>query len=472
MNISDPEEELRRSQAWGDYLRVVAEHPRIKETARPYIARWAEQWLSARGWESEDATLSFFEALGRNPRLTDWQFRQAVYAARLWCQQIRMPDWARDFDWRALADRAERLEDDHPSRLRAAISAASPQLGREERQRLDRTPVEGEDETVAELLERARHICRTRALAPTTERTYLGWIRKFTYFRLRRLRERVEQLPADSVDAYLEHLALERDCSSATQRQALNALVFLARHVYGHDETLDLKFVVASGGRRRPPTVFSREEVGEVLSLLDDPWRLMAEIAYGTGLRQMEVLRLRVKDIDLARGIVYVHDGKGGKHRTATLPRKIERRIREHLAAGEAVHRRRLEAGEGEAHLPNALRRKHPGKAFEWAWQWVFPADRLCSHPRTKHVARYHIHEKTLQRRFHEAVRRSGVPKNASFHILRHSFATHLLEQGVDIRTLQDLMGHANVSTTMIYLHVMKRPGAGAPSPLDYAGDD
>jgi len=174
----------------------------------------------------------------------------------------------------------------------------------------------------------------------------------------------------------------------------------------------------------------------------------------------------------LGRGIVYAHDGKGGKHRTLTLPRKIERRVRERLQAGEAIHPSRLEAGTGEVHRRTTYRRKHPGKAFEWAWKWVFPADRLCAHPRTKHVARYHIHQKTLQRRIREAIRESGIPKNASFHTLRHSFATHLLEQGVDIRTVQDLMGHADVSTTMIYLHVMKRPGAGAPSPLDYDGND
>ncbi len=350
-------------------------------------------------------------------------------------------------------------------------AAPPPPPGAELRER-DRTPVDGEDETVAELLERARHRIRTRALAAATERTYLSWIRKFAYFRLRRLRESIDCLPSDSVDAYLEYVALERDCSPATQRQALNAIVFLARHVYGEEQPLELKFVVGSGGRRRPPTVFSREEVKRLLSLLDDPWRLMAEIAYGTGMRQIEVLRLRVKDVDFARGVLYVHDGKGGKHRALTLPRKIERRLSEHLDEGEAVHQRRLAAGEGEVHLRTAYRRAHPGKAFEWAWQWVFPADRLCSHPRTKHVARYHIHEKSLQRRFRDAIRESRIPKHASFHALRHSFATHLLEQGTDIRTLQQLMGHADVSTTMIYLHVMKRPGAGAPSPLDFDGDD
>lgn len=460
------------AEGWSDFLHAIAAHPRIKESARPFVAKWVERWLREHGPDSEESTTSFFEKIGRDPRLQDWQFRQAVLAVELWCRRVSMPGWAGRFDWQALVDRAEILEDDHPTRLRDAISAARPQLASEELRLRDRTAVDGEEATVAGIVESARHKIRTGGLAAATEKTYLSWIRKFTYFRLRRLRESVTGLPADSIDAYLEYIALERDCAPATQRQVLNAIVYLARNHYGIDEPIELKFVVGSGGRRRLPTVFSREEARRVISLLDDPWRLMAEIAYGTGLRQIEVLRLRVKDLDLDRGIVYVHDGKGGKHRALTLPRKIDRRIREHLEAGEATHRERLAAGVGEAHLRTAYRRKNPSKAFEWAWQWVFPAARLCSNPRTKHVARYHLHPKTLQRRFLEAMRESGIPKNASFHTLRHSYATHSLEQGVDIRTLQELMGHADVSTTMIYLHVMKRPGAGAPSPLDYEGGD
>jgi integron integrase len=331
----------------------------------------------------------------------------------------------------------------------------------------------GENETVAELLESARRLSRTRKHKPATENTYLSWIRRFTYFRLRRLRESVATLRPDSIDAYLDYVALEQDSAASTQRQALNALIFLARYHYGLGDRLDLNFVVGSGGQQRPPTVFSRNEVKAVLSHLKDPWRLISGIAYGTGMRQSEVLRLRIKDIDLDRGIIYIHDGKGGKHRTAALPRSLEERVRAHLAAGHETHRKWLECGRGEAHVRSSFRKKHPNKAFQWAWQWVFPADRQSIHPRTNHVARYHLHEKSLQRRFGDAIQKAAITKEACFHTLRHSFATHLLEQGVNIRTIQELMGHASVSTTMIYLHVMRRPGAEAPgervqSPLDF----
>lgn len=439
--------------------------------ARPHVARWVSRWLERGGAISEDATLAFFEGLCQS-QLLEWQFRQAVFAVELWCRNIDTPAWAADFDWENLADRAETLEDDHPSRLRDAVSVRHPQLADEELLRRDRTPVDGEKQAVEDILEQARRAIRSCGHAAATERTYLSWIRKYSFFRMRRLREDVTTFNRESVEAYLEYLALERNCAPATQRQALNSLIFLARHVYKIGDQIELKFTIGKGGRRRPPTVFARAEVKKIIKALEDPWKLISELAYGTGMRQIEVLRLRVKDIDLSRGIIYVHDGKGGKHRTVPLPLKLETRLQKHLEAGERIHRKRFDAGKGEAHIPTSYRRKHPTKAFLWAWHWVFPADRLCSHPRTKHVARYHLHEKSLQRRFSLAMRECQIQKNGSFHTLRHSFATHLLEQGVDIRTVQDLMGHADVSTTMIYLHVMKRPGAGAPSPLDFDGDD
>lgn len=468
MNMLSPRE-TSESTAWDRFHTVISSHPEIRNVARPHVARWADRWIREGGPASEEATLRFFEEIGGAPGLKDWQFRQALFAVELWCRRIQMPDWATDFDWEAIADRAAILEEDHPSRLRDAISVSHPRFTSEELRRRDRTPIPGENETVAVLLEHVRRLSRTRGHKPGTEKTYLSWIRRFTYFRLRRLRESVDTLRPDSIDAYLTYIALEQDGAPNTQRQALNALIFLARHHYGLSD-LELNFVVGSGGNQRPPTVFSREEVKAVLSHLKDPWRLISELAYGTGMRQSEVLRLRVKDIDLDRGIIYIHDGKGGKHRTAALPHRLEARVRAHLEAGHETHRRWLECGRGEAHVRTSFRKKHPNKAFQWAWQWVFPADRQSIHPRTNHVARYHLSEKSLQRRFGDAIRKAAIPKEACFHTLRHSFATHLLEQGVNIRTIQELMGHASVSTTMIYLHVMKPVGAGARSPLDFDG--
>jgi len=467
MNTDKPGERGTSTSQWDRFLSLLASHPRVKEKARPHYARWVRTWQKAGGAESPEKTRSFFEELSRDEQLENWHFRQAVSAVRLWCRRIEGPDWSDEFDWRALIDQVEVLEEDHPTRLREAIAIHDSPESAEEKKQRDRTPVEGKKEAVQELIEECRKAIRLKGHACATERTYLAWIRKFSYFRLRRLRQGIREFSTEALDAYLEFLALERNCSPSTQRQALNAIIFLARQVHGEDE-IELNVPIRRGGRRRPPTVLTRSEVKAVIGWLEDPWKLMAEVAYGTGMRQIEVVRLRVKDLDFGRGIIYVHDGKGGKHRTVTLPQKLVPRLTSYLEEEKQRHERDLAIGEGEAHLPTALRRKYPRRGLEWGWQWVFPARKLCANPRSRHVARYHLHEKSLQRRFKEAVRKSETPKAASFHSLRHSFATHLLERGIDIRTVQDLLGHADVSTTMVYLHLMKTPGAGAPSPLDF----
>jgi len=193
-----------------------------------------------------------------------------------------------------------------------------------------------------------------------------------------------------------------------------------------------------------------------------------ALLMYGSGLRITERMSLRVKDLDSGQGTITVHDGQGNKHRVVPLPKALEPALRSHLAAAREKHLQDLAVGAGDVHMPESLLRKYPNATREWPWQYVFASATLCAHPRTRRVARYHLHQDSMARQFHEAVLKSGVAKHVSPHCLRHCFATHLLESGADIRTVQDLMGHASVETTMIYLHVMKRPGAGAPSPLDF----
>ena len=188
---------------------------------------------------------------------------------------------------------------------------------------------------------------------------------------------------------------------------------------------------------------------------------------YGSGLRVMETLRLRVKDFDFGQGTITIHDGKCGKHRVVTLPKAIEQRLQQHLAKAREKHLQDLAVGAGDVHMPESLLRKWPNATREWCWQYLFASATLCPHPRTARIARHHLHEVSIQRQFKQAVRKASIPKRATCHTMRHSFATHLLESGTDIRTVQSLMGHASVQTTMIYLHVMKRPGAGGPSPLD-----
>jgi len=211
----------------------------------------------------------------------------------------------------------------------------------------------------------------------------------------------------------------------------------------------------------------TREEVRALIAHLENPWKLAAQLMYGSGLRVMETLRLRVKDIDFGQGTITIHDGKGGRHRLVPLPKALEGRLREHLASNREKHLQDLAVGAGDVHVPEALLRKWPNASREWPWQYLFPSATLCPHPRTGRVARHHLHESSMQRQMKDAVRKAAVPKRVTCHTMRHSFATHLLESGTDIRTVQSLMGHSSVETTMIYLHVMKRPGAGAPSPLD-----
>jgi len=480
--LDDPE---TTDEPWNRFVADLAEDTSVPDRARPHLTRWVSLWRRAAGPESPEATRAFFEELGRRPNIESWQFRQALEAVRRFCRDPAAPSWTRDFAWQALADQAVDLGGKHRTLLRETVSVrpvCPPDQGAAGEHPSDgcdttvpspgappqsRQPMPGEAEKIAAITDSLRQAIRKENLAVATEQTYVAWIVRFSRFRLRRLlAPDIDRFDPTAATAYLEYLALERRVSPATQKQALNAMIYLARSVHGVED-VHLGFTPAREGSRRPPVVLTKAEVRAVFDPLEDPWKLLCELIYGAGLRQMEALRLRVKDLDFGQGTITVHDGKGGKHRVVPLPRALEARLTAHLAVVRDRHRRDLEAGAGEVHLPEALRRKYPDASKEWAWQYIFPAAALCAHPRTGRVARHHLHENSLQRQIKAAVRAAGIPKKASCHTLRHSFATHLLEGGIDIRTVQSLLGHADVSTTMIYLHVMKRPGAGAPSPLD-----
>ena len=447
-----------------NFLQRLETHA-IRPTARDYYVRWAEAWINARGNRSADTTTAYFDALGRSTHLADWQFRQAVHAVRiLACEVLSLP-WAPAFDWQGLADQAKSLEPSHRTlgreviQVRAVLpppppsdpNAPLPEIG-------------AETDRITEELRRA---IRLGGLAYATEQTYVQWCVRFTRFCLTRLKQTPQAGGTGAITAYLDYLALESRVSPSTQKQALNAIVFLTRKVFGIEELTIEKPAAATGGRR-PPVVLSRREVAAVFAHLEDPWKLAAQLMYGSGLRLMECLRLRIKDLDFEQGTITVHDGKRGKHRVVPLPRALEERLKDHLAKAREKHLQDLAVGLGETHLPEALKRKYSRAAAEWAWQYVFAAAKVCAHPRTGQIARHHLHEHSLQRQFHDAVRKADIPKNACCHSMRHSFATQLLQNGTDIRTVQDLMGYASVETTMIYLHVIQRPGAGAPSPLDF----
>ena len=318
------------------------------------------------------------------------------------------------------------------------------------------------------LLEQVRARIRFKHYSLRTEQAYSDWIKRF-------IRHFGKQHPRDmgarEVEAFLSHLAVAGRVSASTQNQAKSALLFLYKEVLG-TELPWLDQVESAKTSKRLPVVLTRNEVMSVLSRLEGSHALFARLLYGTGLRIMEGLRLRVKDVDFGRGEILIRDGKGAKDRVTMLPSSIEPALREHLDRVRELHRRDLAEGYGEVYLPFALDRKYPSAGRDWGWQYVFPSGRLSVDPRSGVTRRHHVQDQAVQRALRQAVRDAGLAKPATPHTLRHSFATHLLESGYDIRTVQELLGHSDVSTTMIYTHVLNRGGRGVASPLDQLSVD
>lgn len=313
------------------------------------------------------------------------------------------------------------------------------------------------------LLEQARDQLRTRHYSYRTEQTYLHWIKQFILFHDKR---HPALLGSDDIGNFLTHLAVKRTVSASTQNQALAALLFLYKQVL-HIDLPRLENVARAKKPIRLPVVLTRDEVKAVLCQLAATKWLMASLLYGSGLRLTECLRLRVKDVDFAYRQITVRDGKGGKDRVTVLPNTLVAPLQGHLVRVRSLHAQDLLDGFGAVHLPSALARKYPNAAREWAWQFVFPAAKRSRDPRSGLMLRQHVGDWVLQNAVKEAVRKARIQKPASCHTFRHSFATHLLESGSDIRTVQELLGHKDVSTTMIYTHVLNRGGSGVKSPLD-----
>ncbi len=314
-------------------------------------------------------------------------------------------------------------------------------------------------------LDRAREIARVRHLSRRTEKAYVGWIRRFILFHGKR---HPSEMGAAEATAFLTYLAVKRKVTGSTQNQALSALLFLYRDVLAQDLPW-LTQLVRANRPKRLPTVLSRDEIRAVLAELDGVPRLMASLLYGSGLRLLECAQLRVKDLDLGRLRLTVRAGKGDKDRMTVLPDALVPDLTAQLECARRQHERDLANGAGWVELPHALGDKLPNAGRSWPWQWVFPATRTYLHPNGQR-RRHHFHESALQRAVTLAVARARLSKRATCHTFRHSFATHLLEDGCDIRTVQELLGHNDVSTTMIYTHVLDRSWAGVKSPMDRLG--
>ena len=320
--------------------------------------------------------------------------------------------------------------------------------------------------TRPKLLDQVRNAIRRRHYSYRTEETYIHWIKRFIYFHDKR---HPKDMGEADVTAYLNHLSRDRKVASSTQNQALSAILFLYKEVLAQP----LGWLEGLEWARRParvPTVLTAQEAQRLLAHLEGTKWLMASLLYGAGLRLRECLKLRVKDVDFAYLQIIVRDGKGAKDRVTVLPQSVVEPLKLHLVRVKALHEKDLADGYGDVELPNALERKYPRAGYEWAWKFIFPSYKLSTDPRTGVIRRHHVFENFLSRAVKQAARSAGITKHVSCHTLRHSFATHLLESGYDIRTVQELLGHDSVETTMIYTHVMNKGGRGVKSPLDSGG--
>jgi integron integrase len=314
-----------------------------------------------------------------------------------------------------------------------------------------------------QLLERVRHLIRLKHYSIRTEQSYLPWIKRYILFHSNR---DPKEMAGQEVEAFLSHLAVDLKVSASTQNQAFNALLFLYRQVLKKElgESVD---AIRAKKSQRLPTVMTRDETMKVIGAVPADHQLMVKIIYGGGLRLMECLRLRVKDIEIGKHQIVIRDAKGMKDRITVLPENLKPSLREHLERVRVIHQDDVAKGYGRVYLPYALERKYPNAGLEWKWQYVFPAKSLSIDPRSGETRRHHFHENGLQKAVKAAALLAGIDKQVSVHTFRHSFATHLLEAGYDIRTVQELLGHNDVSTTMIYTHVLNRPGIHVKSPLD-----
>ncbi len=425
---------------WADYAALLA-----RRRVPPEQLPWYRAWLDRCRKFHQDKPVqtltpqqrqAFLHHLAQHERLPDWQLQQARRAL----------DALSDL----LASRTPR-----PPRPDAPRKAATSEP----------TPRAAPSPTPAHesLLARMRTEMRVQRYALRTEEAYLHWAQRYLAFHAP---HDPLQVGPDGVGRFLEHLALERGVGAGTQNQALNALAFLHRQVLGEGMAV-AEDVLRARRTKRLPVVLSKEETRTILDRMDGHHRLMARLLYGTGMRLMECVRLRVKDVDFALSLIVVRQGKGDKDRRVPLPRSVRDDLERHLEGVRQLHAQDLAAGGGEVYLPDALARKYPRASREWGWQYLFPSPKLSTDPRSGRVRRHHLDETGLQRAVSEAARASGLDKPASCHSFRHSFATHLLEAGYDIRTVQELLGHSHVSTTMIYTHVLNRPGVAVRSPLD-----
>ncbi|MGV6827006.1 MAG: integron integrase [bacterium] len=446
---------------WHNYLSIL-EKSGVPRPQHEWYRRHAEQYIAAisprRLQSVQPADVrEYLNGKGRNPAINDWQFRQLIDALRLLFSDFLAVSWASSFDWAGHKAHSLKLGEDHPTLARGGDATFEPEQSGSAMVRQFRADYSA-------VYRRFVATIRVRHMAIRTEQSYEQWIARFLLFHHW---PAIDDLKADHLRDYLEYLAVRKSVSASTQKQALNALIFLYREVLMRQDIEDIGSFVRARPQRRLPTVLSPVETKALLTSMQGMSRVMAALMYGTGMRLMECVRLRVQDIDFDYRQITVRQAKGGKDRVVPLPKRLIPALQSHLESVRTLHQQDIAAGYGEAFLPPPLARKFGSAVKDWGWQYAFPATRLSVDPRSGKTRRHHIHETGLQKAIKAAARKAGIQKRVTSHTLRHSFATHLLQSGKDIRLIQELLGHTSVDTTMIYTHVVKKGGLAVDSPLD-----
>jgi len=472
MEVNMPEDRAgvpnAASRFFSNYLKCLVKSE-VKEKYRQYYVRHIEWFIKAQEGHPVKALCAsdinnYLETIGRKKNIKGWQFRQCIDAIQiLYCKLFALPV-GQEVDWEYWKGSARELDIDHPTTSRHLSPA---ELGYLKRRKGD-GPLQAVRATHHDLLVRLATEIRLRGYAYRTEQSYEQWLCRYILFCENKS---PRQTGADEVRSFLEYLAIDRQVSASTQNQALNALVFFYSKALGN-ELGELADFTRAKSTRTLPVVLSRRELNTLLQEMNGVHKLLASLLYGTGMRLLEAMRLRIQDIDFERNRIVVHQAKGKKDRFVPLPARLIKDLKDQMSVAGELHEKDLAAGHGEVILPGALHRKYPNAGREFKWQFLFPSGRLSVDPHGGTIRRHHLHESTLQKAVKKAATRSRINKRVGCHTLRHCFATHLLEANHDIRTVQELLGHANVSTTMIYTHVLDKPGVSAFSPLDEPGFD
>ena len=442
---------IKKSISYGVKQRVVRWHVKHAEA---YIKYYESTRLMQ---HTPEMLTQYLAGIGRKHGLTDWQFMQVVDALFVLFRYMVQPAWLQEFNWEYWRQAARALPESHVTKAKVE-SAEDFKLAHDGR--LNKKVIA----LFPEVFERLIIEIRMRQYSIRTEQSYVSWVARFISFCDAR---QPEELGDDDITRYLEYLVIRKNVAINTQNQALNAIIFLYKQVFKR-EVIELNTYARAKKPRQLPVVLSRSEINKLFESFANQFYLMlARLMYGTGLRLMECVRLRVCDIDFEYAQITVRAGKGGKDRVVPLPGKITDSLKQQIERVAELHQGDLAVNYGGVYLPNALERKYPGAARQLKWQYLFPATKLSDDPRSKKIRRHHLHESVIQKAIRAAGNKANFNKRVTSHVLRHSFATHLLESGYDIRTVQELLGHADVSTTMIYTHVLNKPGVSVNSPLD-----